>query len=115
MIEALRKQIKNLKSKQKTRKHVYSSLVGESERTAFAKAMTQIKAPPASFHPVSDSDMDLDLERDDATSLSSPRSARDTASSNYFGATGSHRQLESAISDDEWPRRLRDARAGRDI
>ena len=40
MIEALRKQIKDLKSKQKKR-NVYSSLVGESGSTAFAKAMTQ--------------------------------------------------------------------------
>ena len=72
--------------------------------------MRQTKAPPESFHPISDSDMDLDLERDDATSLSSPRSARDTASSNYFGATGSQRQLEPAISEDRWPRRLRDTR-----
>ena len=109
MIEALRKQIEDLKSKKKKRKHVYSSLVGESESVAFAKAMRQTKAPPESFHPMSDTDVDLDLERDDATALS-PRSARDTASSNYFCATGSHRQLESAISEDEWPCRLRDTR-----
>ena len=41
MIEALRKQIKDLKFKQKKSKHAYYSLVGESESTAFAKAMTQ--------------------------------------------------------------------------
>ena len=61
--------------------------------------MRQTEAPPESFHPISDTDMDLDVERDDATSLSSPHSARDTVSSNYFGTTGSHRQLEHAISD----------------
>ena len=45
-IEALRKQIKDLQSKKKKLKHAYSSLVGELERTAFAKAMRQTKAPP---------------------------------------------------------------------
>ena len=54
--------------------------------------------------------MDLDLERGDVTSLSSPRSARDTTNSKYLGATGSHRQLDPATSEDEWPCRLRDTR-----
>ena len=104
VIEALRKQIKDLQSKKKKRKHAYSTLVGESESTAFAKSIRQTKAPPESLPPISDSDMDLDLERDDANSLSSSRSARDTVSSNYFSATGSHSQLEPAFSEDEWPR-----------